>query len=253
MLLEAALLVGTPAVSYVGWAGYKNHGRYLVYKTRRRFREWWLARAAPPPTATSALRPTTVKTPQPGPFDPLAFWLWPDWSGGHNLLDRGAQPFWLLPPLGPPQPAPAQQRDARGRFVQQEARLKELSRKEKISKGRERLGLLKNLMQLAEDYLEYNSRCPAGNLLSVEQDQQNDSVWITYTSYSGTTSSAHLAWNTLEAAHKKMAYERKYTHQRKHFSEDVPSEKYAKREKQRVLDSILAELYALDDSDSEDV
>ena len=27
-----------------------------------------------------------------------AFWLHPDWSGGSNLRDPGAQPFWMLPP-----------------------------------------------------------------------------------------------------------------------------------------------------------
>lgn len=29
----------------------------------------------------------------------LAFWLRPDWSGGDNLRDAGASPFWMRPPL----------------------------------------------------------------------------------------------------------------------------------------------------------
>lgn len=33
--------------------------------------------------------------------DPSAFWNWPDWSGGANLADPGAQPFWMLPPKMP--------------------------------------------------------------------------------------------------------------------------------------------------------
>jgi len=30
---------------------------------------------------------------------PSAFWLRPDWSGGDNLRDPGAEPFWMKPPL----------------------------------------------------------------------------------------------------------------------------------------------------------
>lgn len=30
-------------------------------------------------------------------IDGLAFWLNPDWSGGDNLRNPGARPFWMLP------------------------------------------------------------------------------------------------------------------------------------------------------------
>jgi hypothetical protein len=66
----------------------------------------------PQPARPGAPRPR----PQPAPaaqesqpdyeWDPLAFWLFPDWSGGRNLRDPGAQPFWMLPPKRPPAPPP---------------------------------------------------------------------------------------------------------------------------------------------------
>lgn len=48
-----------------------------------------------------------------------AFWLAPDWSGGDNLRDAGAEPFWMRPPLPavPPRPVPGLYReitDSRG-------------------------------------------------------------------------------------------------------------------------------------------
>jgi len=46
--------------------------------------------------------PRPVQEPVP-PFDPLAFWLYPDWLGDSrdNPRDPGFVPFWMRDPLPP--------------------------------------------------------------------------------------------------------------------------------------------------------
>lgn len=81
----AAYLSGTALVGTVR----------LIRATRRR-------RAAPGTITTPQTTRLALPEPEPEPeVNPLAFWLYPDWSGGHNLRDPGTQPFWMLPPKLP--------------------------------------------------------------------------------------------------------------------------------------------------------
>lgn len=54
-----------------------------------------------PPSPPLAFIPKVLPKRVVEEFDPLAFWLFPDWSGGNNMAQREAVPFWMIDPKKP--------------------------------------------------------------------------------------------------------------------------------------------------------
>jgi hypothetical protein len=55
-----------------------------------------------PPAPPMSFFPKVSSLPQIEEFDPLAFWLFPDWSLGNNMSDPNVAPFWMIEPEEPP-------------------------------------------------------------------------------------------------------------------------------------------------------
>jgi hypothetical protein len=98
MFLESA--IGTIATLLAaGFAAMKGEDLLIRLGWLRSPLEDEMVTSDRPPPRRLPPRPELI-VPQMA-YDPIAFWLWPDWSGKDHPADRGFVPFWMREPKEP--------------------------------------------------------------------------------------------------------------------------------------------------------